>query len=365
MLFSAGAARADLEMCPAAHGGRAEACRYGATCTRRAVCTFSHASDPAGGGGGGACLCGESCNGRACNPAGLRPAPPACRFGAACARRATCRFGHYGAPPAVAPLAPPPRCRFDGWCGKRVCPFLHTVVDSPGMLPRAVREQIKFVGIYLEPASRAALLASCPAPAGATERGGHVTVAHSFAGAPGYTERFAELFGLPIELEVVGPVMLGAGVGGAPVLACVGVGHPGGVNGVHVSIMDMSTTTFNAALLMELQCLEAPVKNVWEHGLGLNEHPHLTLWTAPGTRPADSNRVMAAAAAHPAAATPAPLLLPLPTRLRGVLGCAIGEEPGRIELLTQTAWRDWRAATAQKARGGGGGGGGGGTGAQV
>ena len=222
------------------------------------------------------------------------------------------------------------------------------------MLPRAIREQIKFVGIFLEPASRAALLASCPAPAGATERGGHVTVAHSFAGAPGYTEDFAALFGLPIELEVVGPVLLGAGVGGAPALACVGVGHPGGVAGVHASMMGMRSTTFNPALLEELSKLQAPVKNVWDHGLGLNEHPHLTLWTAPGTRPAESNRAMAAAAA----ATPTPLLQPLPKRLRGVLGCAIGEEPGRIELLTQAAWRDWRAAAASRARGGGGGGGG-------
>jgi len=232
--------------------------------------------------------------------------------------------------------------------------------------------------VFLEPASRAALLASVAVPAGAVVRACHVTALHSASGGThGYTRSLASLVGSTVELGVVGPVLEecavepsgddgggggggdgGGGGGGGARLACVGVGWPGGAAAVQARMMGLrgGSARSDFALLQELEGGGPGAARRFRHGLGTNEHPHVTLWTAPGVKAADSNRTMRQGAiggggGGGGGVRAAALRAPLPATLRGVVGfsCEAGGEV--VDLATQAAWEGWLASNFGEAAG--------------
>lgn len=82
-------------------------CRFGARCTRRDTCPFSHDIQP--------CRFGTRCARRDSCPFSHNAEPEPCKFGGRCARRDSCPFSHDPVP-----------CRFGARCTRRdSCPFSH------------------------------------------------------------------------------------------------------------------------------------------------------------------------------------------------------------------------------------------------
>lgn len=149
----------------------------------------------------------------------------------------------------------------------------------------------------------------------------------------------------------------------SPRLCCVGVAWPpaGGVGGGGIGGAGAGAAAGGAApqLLAALALLPPRLRHA--HRLGANPHPHVTIWLGLGAKAADSNRVMKCAAEGEVGGfgdgttiRAAALRGPLPKKLRGVVGCAVGPDEARVEIRTRHAWREWVGALTQGAPKGGG-----------